>query len=152
MDVKKSDSESLSALKSNMGAGENRKINETDYVCLLNYLNKSSDVLEVLETISKAISKRLKVHCIVNNAPDYLHSTGQLHKGGSNKGVFIQFCLDGSSTNLILDDYEVFHKLFNAQADGDIAALIKLNRRICRITISGDVKNSLTNILNHISK
>ena len=128
-------------------------INENDYVCLLNYLNQSSEVLHILNDMSNAISNKLKIHCIVNNAPSYLHSTGQLHKGGPNQGVFIQFCFTESQSNILIprNDY-TFGKLFNAQADGDLTALINLERRACRINVpEDDLLHYLEDFINQLN-
>ena len=122
-------------------------IKPTDYVCILNYLNQTPEIINLLNSISKTVSNELGVHCIVSNAPAYLHSTGQLHKGGPNNGVFIQFFNNKLQSNILIPDKGyTFSKLFNAQADGDIAALIDLGRRVCRVDVSSDPIRELEKI------
>lgn len=111
-------------------------IRSDDYVCLLNYLNESSEIVDELKNISLTISKILRIPCTIYHGPSYLHSTGQLHKGGPNKGVFIQFLSKESKLNIMIPQNNyTFGKLFISQADGDFTALSNLNRRICRIDI-----------------
>ena len=121
--------------------------NPTDYVCLLNYLNQTPEIINLLNGLSKAISNTLGLHCIVSNAPAYLHSTGQLHKGGTNKGVFIQFFNNKLQSNILVPNKSyTFSKLFNAQADGDLAALVDLGRRVCRVDVGSDPIRKLEKI------
>jgi hypothetical protein len=60
-----------------------------DYVALLAYVERSSANDAALEIARTVIRDRLRCATTVGYGPRYLHSTGQLHKGGANNGVFI---------------------------------------------------------------
>jgi transaldolase/glucose-6-phosphate isomerase len=79
----------------------------------------------------------------VGYGPRFLHSTGQLHKGGPDTGLFIQF------TDQIVNDLNVpekgytFGTLIQAQAEGDYQALESRSRRILRINLGEDAAAGL---------
>tara|TARA_B100000959_G_C14618001_1_gene474976 strand:- start:185 stop:514 length:330 start_codon:yes stop_codon:yes gene_type:complete len=75
--------------------------------------------------------------------PRFLHSTGQLHKGGANNGVFLQLtCADGVHLPIPGADYS-FGVLKSAQAAGDMRALEKHGRRVLRCHCKSTVKEGL---------
>jgi transaldolase/glucose-6-phosphate isomerase len=65
--------------------------------------------------------------------PRYLHSTGQLHKGGPNTGLFLQIVDDPGEELKIPDQPFGFRRLIRAQAAGDYASLQERGRRVARI-------------------
>jgi hypothetical protein len=70
--------------------------------------------------------------------PRYLHSTGQLHKGGPNRGVFVQITADQRKDLDIPGQPYSFGTLVRAQALGDMESLLKHRRRVVRLHIRGD--------------
>jgi glucose-6-phosphate isomerase len=64
-----------------------------------------------------------------------LHSTGQLHKGGPNTGVFIQITGDRSTDIDVPGMGFTFGRLFDAQADGDLEALRDAGRPVARVSL-----------------
>ena len=70
--------------------------------------------------------------------PRFLLSTGQLHKGGANNGLFIQVTVDCPAVELPIPEagYD-FWTLKMAQAYGDLRTLLDKGRRVIRIHISG---------------
>jgi hypothetical protein len=67
--------------------------------------------------------------------PRYLHSTGQLHKGGPNEGVFVQV-VDNLGDELAIPGRDFgFRRLIAAQAVGDYQALKERGRRIVRVRL-----------------
>src|SRR2546430_10539922 len=68
--------------------------------------------------------------------PRYLHSTGQLHKGGPNTGLFLQVVDDAGEELAIPDRPFGFRRLIRAQPAGDYASLHERCRRVPRIHIS----------------
>jgi transaldolase / glucose-6-phosphate isomerase len=75
--------------------------------------------------------------CVVTHGlgPRYLHSTGQLHKGGPNKGVFVQVVDDPGEEVSIPGRKFGFRRLIRAQAAGDFASLEERGRRIVRVRL-----------------
>ncbi|MDP8932363.1 MAG: hypothetical protein M3O70_28385, partial [Actinomycetota bacterium] len=67
--------------------------------------------------------------------PRYLHSTGQLHKGGPNSGVFIQVVDDDEDDPPIPGENFGFSTLKRAQAEGDLQTLQARGRRAARVRL-----------------
>jgi hypothetical protein len=84
----------------------------------------------------------LKVATTVGFGPRFLHSTGQLHKGGPNEGVFFQLTYD-PPFDLAIPGMVGFKTLQRAQALGDFESLDKRDRRGVRIHFLGEVKDGL---------
>jgi hypothetical protein len=72
----------------------------------------------------------------VGFGPRFLHSTGQLHKGGPATGVFIQIVDESSHDLAIPDKPYTFRGLLDAQSAGDLQALRSRGRRIARVRLS----------------
>ena len=67
--------------------------------------------------------------------PRYLHSTGQLHKGGPNTGLFVQV-VDETGDEVPIPGRDFgFGRLIRAQAAGDLAALEERGRRVVRVRL-----------------
>jgi transaldolase/glucose-6-phosphate isomerase len=75
--------------------------------------------------------------CVVTRGlgPRYLHSTGQLHKGGPNTGLFVQVVDDTGDELPIPGRDSGFGRLIRSQAAGDLAALEERGRRVIRIRL-----------------
>ena len=71
-----------------------RSLRLGDYLALMAYLPPSGESDEALQAIRTAIRDAFKVATTVGYGPRFLHSTGQLHKGGPNSGVFLQLTVD----------------------------------------------------------
>jgi transaldolase/glucose-6-phosphate isomerase len=103
-----------------------------DYVAVLAYVDPHrEDELEPL------LARARETGCAVSAGlgPRYLHSTGQLHKGGANNGVFVQV-VDDLGEELPIPGREFgFRRLIEAQAAGDFEALTERGRRIARVRL-----------------
>ncbi len=89
------------------------------------------------EALAPLVERARATGCVVTSGlgPRYLHSTGQLHKGGPPTGVFIQV-IDEHGDELAVPGRPFgFARLIRAQADGDYAALRERGRRITRIRL-----------------
>jgi glucose-6-phosphate isomerase len=94
-----------------------------------------SPVVGDIETARVALRDRLGVATTVGLGPRYLHSTGQLHKGGPNRGVFVQVVGDAAAEVPIPGEDYGFAALEQAQADGDLLTLHERKRRAGRVRI-----------------
>jgi transaldolase / glucose-6-phosphate isomerase len=104
-----------------------------DYVAIQAFIDPARDgQLEPL--IERA---RAETGCVVTHGlgPRYLHSTGQLHKGGPNTGLFVQVVDDAGDELPIPGRDFGFRRLIHAQAAGDLASLEERGRRIVRIRL-----------------
>ena len=75
--------------------------------------------------------------CVVTHGfgPRYLHSTGQLHKGGPSTGRFLQIVEDYGAELQIPGKPFGFGRLIRAQAAGDLSSLVERGRRVARIRL-----------------
>ena len=111
-----------------------------DYVGLQAYLAGSDpDELEALAELRDAITDVTGVPTTLGYGPRFLHSTGQLHKGGPDSGVFIQIADDAPAHVHIPETETTFHELIRGQAAGDYGALRHRGRRVLRVRVGPGV-------------
>ena len=99
--------------------------------------------LDALQSLRVAIRDSRRVATTLGFGPRFLHSTGQLHKGGPNTGVFIQITADDAEDVPIPGQPYTFSILKQAQAEGDLRSLRDHGRRVIRVHISGDLDAGL---------
>ncbi len=108
---------------------------EGDYVAVLAFVRPgSTDELAVVDAAAR-LRARLQVPVTVGIGPRYLHSTGQLHKGGPEGGRFLVVVGDDPEDADIPGRDTTFGELKRAQAAGDIAALRAAGRAVVRLTL-----------------
>jgi hypothetical protein len=118
-----------------------------DYVALLAFIAPTAEHDRALNAIRLAIRDKYRVATTVGYGPRYLHSTGQLHKGGPNTGVFLQLVGDDPNDLPIPGESFTFGVLKQAQALGDFQALRNHGRRVLRVQVR-DVAQGLVKIGN----
>jgi hypothetical protein len=106
-----------------------------DYVALLAFIAPDAKYDSALNAIRLAIRDKYRVATTVGYGPRYLHSTGQLHKGGPNTGVFLQIVGDDPKDIAIPGERFSFGVLKQAQALGDFQALRNHGRRVLRVQL-----------------
>ncbi len=106
---------------------------EGDYACVQAFVPPSEENDRRIARIAGEL--RSRTGCVVTHGygPRYLHSTGQLHKGGPNTGLFLQVVDDGGEELAIPDKPFGFRRLIRAQAAGDFESLKERGRRVARI-------------------
>ncbi|HET8618527.1 MAG TPA: hypothetical protein VFM27_06190, partial [Acidimicrobiales bacterium] len=97
------------------------------------FVDPGSPVVAELDRVRLGLRDRLRVATTVGLGPRFLHSTGQLHKGGPGTGVFVQVVGDDPEDVPIPDAGYGFSTLKHAQADGDLVALADRGRRAGRV-------------------
>jgi len=106
-----------------------------DYLAIQAYVAADSEHYARLERARMALRDRLRVATTLGLGPRYLHSTGQLHKGGRGNGVFVQVVDDTQPDVEIPGRPYTFAQLFEAQAAGDVLALEDHARRVFRVKL-----------------
>ncbi len=123
------------------------------YISVQAYLNPDEQTTNKLMKICDTLRDKYSVAVTLGFGPRFLHSTGQLHKGDTGNGIFLQFTSDKKNDVSIPDSPETndssvsFGVLVNAQAMGDRQALLNNNRNIMTVNIKtdvGDVLNKLS--------
>ncbi|MGD9519495.1 MAG: hypothetical protein AB7W28_08250 [Armatimonadota bacterium] len=124
-----------------------------DYIALQAYLPPTRETTAALQRLRLALRDRYRVATTVGYGPRFLHSTGQLHKGDGNTGVFLQLTADAARDVPIPDEAGkdassmTFGVLEAAQALGDRQALLDGGRRFLRLHLKGDVEAGLARLL-----
>ena len=122
------------------------KVNLGDYVAIQAYLSPTEEAAASLQDIRTKLGQRLGVATTIGFGPRFLHSTGQLHKGGANNGLFLQF-VDTPSEDLPVPETGFsFAELIEAQAIGDAKALAQRGRRVLRVNLGPDALAGLKNV------
>lgn len=121
-----------------------------DYFAVQAYLPRDPEMDLALNTLRGRIGNRAGMATTLGYGPRFLHSTGQLHKGGANNGVFLQL-VDGPLANLeIPETNTTFGAVIAAQALGDYLALKERDRRILRVDLGPDRQKGLEAVLEAI--
>jgi glucose-6-phosphate isomerase len=111
-----------------------RLLRPGDYFALLAYLSTlDAAVHEQLQTIRGRVRDRTRSATMFGFGPRYLHSTGQLHKGGPNTGVFLLITAAPRDDESIPGEQFSFGTLELAQAIGDFQSLDAAGRRALRV-------------------
>jgi len=123
-----------------------------DYVAIMAYLPRTVHTEQVLEAIRGQIRDALIVPATLGYGPRFLHSTGQLHKGGPNTGLLIQLVAEDDLAVPIPEKEYDFATLKDAQALGDFAVLQQRGRRVLRIELGRNIDRGLTTLSELISE
>jgi transaldolase / glucose-6-phosphate isomerase len=107
-----------------------------DYFAILAYIPPDRDTEERLQGIRTRVRDALGVATTLGFGPRFLHSTGQLHKGGPDTGVFLQITADPAKDLPIAGWSESFGTLIAAQALGDLTSLQRRSRRAVRLHLA----------------
>lgn len=105
----------------------------TDYVSVNAFLPFVEGRRDPMESIRHLIARDIAVPTSLNIGPRYLHSTGQLHKGGENTGVFLILSAEESPDIAIPGFDFTLGELAIGQAKGDFAALDERGRRVIHL-------------------
>lgn len=122
-----------------------RTVQPGDYVALLAYLAPSPARVASLQALRGALRARTRAATTLGIGPRFLHSTGQLHKGGANNGVFVQFTCDEGDAPIPGEPYG-FATLRASQAAGDYEVLEKRGRRVLRVHLGEDPDAALARL------
>jgi transaldolase/glucose-6-phosphate isomerase len=114
-----------------------------DYLALQAFIAPTERAAATLERVRLVLRDRLRVATTVGFGPRFLHSTGQLHKGGPDTGVFVQVVDDPEPDLPIPGTGDTFGNLVSGQADGDFQALRDAGRRVLRVHLGGDPEAGL---------
>ena len=118
-----------------------------DYVALCDYILESDEHEALLQSIRLHLRDALHVATTTGYGPRFLHSTGQLHKGGDDSGVFLQITADDVKDVPLPGEPFGFSVLKQAQALGDFASLASRHRRAIRVHLGTDIAAGLRTLL-----
>jgi transaldolase/glucose-6-phosphate isomerase len=107
-----------------------------DFVSINAYIPRNHETVDALQALRVAIREKTKCAVSAGFGPRFQHSTGQFHKGGPNKGLFIQVVYDAQKDMEIPTQGMTFGTLLRAQALGDYEALVAAGRCALRVVLT----------------
>ena len=122
------------------------RVKPGDYVAITQYIDEQPGRDEAILKLRKHLRDGLKVATTTGYGPRFLHSTGQLHKGGSDAGVFLQITADDGADVPIPDFPCGFATLVKAQSLGDFQSLASRHRRAVNLHLGADVDGGLAKL------
>jgi transaldolase/glucose-6-phosphate isomerase len=120
-----------------------RRVRPGDYIAVAAYLTRTAASETALQSMRLLMRDGTRAATTLGYGPRYLHSTGQLHKGGGDNGLFILLTADDPEDLEVPGRPYTFGVLRRAQALGDLEALRRRGRRVIRLHLSGDVEAGL---------
>ena len=115
-----------------------------DYLAITAFVQPTAAFEDAIGRLRQRVAARYGIATTLGYGPRYLHSTGQIHKGGANKGLHLQL----TQARAQGDDVAIpgagftFGLLADAQAKGDLDALAAQGRRVARVVVEGDAANA----------
>jgi transaldolase / glucose-6-phosphate isomerase len=124
-------------------AGLFAQLKSRDYNAITAYIARNPTHVELLDELRLKIRNAHRIATTVGFGPRFLHSTGQLHKGGPDECVVLQITADDPDDPMIPGMQVGFRTLLAAQALGDWMSLDKRHRRGVRVHLKGAVEPAL---------
>ena len=118
-------------LKAHLG-----RLEAGDYFAINAYVEMNEENQKELNAIRRTVRATKKVATTLGYGPRFLHSTGQLHKGGPNSGVFLQITSEDADDLAIPGRKYSFGILKRFQAQGDFEVLVERGRRVLRVHLA----------------
>lgn len=122
-----------------------------DYLAIMPYVSQTPETDRAFETLRRRIVEKYGVATTLGYGPRFLHSTGQLHKGGPSSGVFLQVTTSHGNDIAIPGAPYSFGTLVDAQALGDREALAAAGRRVARLHIDSDVAEGVLELARQVA-
>ena len=123
-----------------------RRLQPRDYFAILAYVEEDVAHADELQQIRTAVRNTRRNATSLGFGPRFLHSTGQLHKGGPNSGVYLQITCDDARDVAVPDHSYSFGVVKAAEASGDLHVLDERGRRTLRVHLGLDVRAGLSTL------
>jgi glucose-6-phosphate isomerase len=117
-----------------------------DYFALLAFLHPTPERHAALQAVRQAVQRSSRAATTLGYGPRFLHSTGQLHKGGPNRGVFLQIVGQEGDRPIPQEPFG-FGTLQRAQALGDYQVLAAHGRRVLRLDLGPRIESGLDRLV-----
>jgi glucose-6-phosphate isomerase len=124
-----------------------QQINAGDYLAVLSFLPRTSALDAAVGILRNELVRRQNNAIMLGYGPRYLHSTGQLHKGGPDRVVFLMLTAEDPMDLPVPGKPYSFSVLKAAQALGDFQALKERKRRIVRLHLGRAPEEGMQRLL-----
>ena len=121
-----------------------------DYLAITPYTRMDSDIHRLTGELRSRVMRRSRIATTMGYGPRYLHSTGQLHKGGPGSGLYLQLTAGPPEPLPIPGQRYGFDTLAAAQAIGDYQALTNLGRRVITVDLGDDPVAGLQRLIDEL--
>ncbi len=121
-----------------------------DYLAIMAYLPQSPEVEALIGELRRRVLEHHRIATTFGYGPRYLHSTGQLYKGGPASGLFLQLVAQSDGDIDIPGEPLTFGVLSSAQALGDLQALKERGRRVAQVRLGADHLSGLRRLVESI--
>ncbi len=121
------------------------------YVAIMAYICQEPEVDKAFSELRRKIVEKYGMATTLGYGPRFLHSTGQLHKGGPNNGLYLQVTAGHHNDLPIPGKPYTFGVLANAQALGDFQSLQSLGRTVMRIHFSRDDEIDISKLVSELN-
>jgi transaldolase/glucose-6-phosphate isomerase len=128
------------------------RVKPGDYIAMLNYIEETPEHESEIQATRHRMRDATRCATTTGYGPRFLHSTGQLHKGGPDTGVFLQVTAPDAKDLPIPGETYTFSTLKQAQALGDFRSLASRGRRAIRVDLGSDVPAGLRRLHELISE
>ncbi len=119
---------------------------EGDYLAVLAFLPRTAPIEAAISRLRAAVMGRRKIATTLGYGPGYIHSTGQLHKGGPESGIFAVLTAPHGGDVPVPGGALTMGQMSDADALGDLAALRELGRRAVHVGLGGDPAASIESL------
>ena len=121
-----------------------------DYLAIMAYLRPTPEVERAMADLRRNVVQKHNIATTFGYGPRFLHSSGQLHKGGPASGLFLQLFTDHQDDVSIPGQAYSFATLADAQAIGDLQVLQELGRRVAMVKLGKDTAGSIRRMIEEI--
>ena len=125
-------------------------VKEGNYLAITVFAEPTAQVESSLADLRQNVTGKWGVATTLGYGPRYLHSTGQLHKGGAGSGLFLQLTQIEDADVTIPGERFTFGVLAAAQAKGDLDALAAKGRNVARINLGADAVQTVKTLANSL--
>ena len=122
-----------------------------DYLAIMAYVRQTPEVNQALDALRRRVTEKHGIATTMGYGPRFLHSTGQIHKGGPGSGLFLQLTTDHPQDVAIPDAPYTFGVLADAQAVGDLQALRAAKRRAVRVGLGSNAEMGIRRITDEVA-
>ena len=121
-----------------------------DYLAIMAYLRPTPEVEQAVADLRRKLVQKHQIATTFGYGPRFLHSSGQLHKGGPASGLFLQLVIDHEDDLHIPGQAYSFATLADAQAIGDLQVLQELGRRVAMVRLGSDTADGIRRMMKEI--